>query len=227
MDITEDYAALSEQIRACTKCGLCATRHTVVVDRGDPTAKLMFIGEAPGASEDVTGEAFVGRAGALLDELLAEAGVKKFIIVNILKCRPPNNRFPGTHDAHHSADVIDECLPWLDQQLAIVQPKVVILVGGKAAANTVYRGRAMPKVGDIVHKRILSEDYPGIDIFGMYHTSYMLRLRNQDREQYDQIRTRTLDILRVAQKIIDGESSGMAPTRVARRPDKGEQLSFF
>jgi len=187
----------------------------------------MFIGEAPGANEDASGEAFVGRAGALLDELLDEAGVEKFIIVNVLKCRPPNNRFPGAHDAHHSASVVDQCLPWLDQQLGAIKPSVVILVGGKAAAHTVYRGRNMPRVGDIVHKRIVSEDYPGIDIFGMYHTSYMLRLKNQDREQYDQIRENTLDILRVAQKIIGGESSGMSPTRVARRPDKGEQLSFF
>jgi DNA polymerase len=187
----------------------------------------MFIGEAPGASEDATGEAFVGRAGALLDELLSEAGVEKFLIVNVLKCRPPNNKFPGDHESHHAASVVEQCLPWLDQQLEVVAPKVIILVGGKAAASTVYRGRPMPKVGELVHKRILSEDYPGIDIFGMYHTSYMLRLRNQDREQYDQIRERTLSILQVAQKIIDGESSGMAPTRVARRPDKGEQLSFF
>jgi len=223
----EDYATLAEEIRGCTKCGLCATRHKVVVDRGDPTAKLMFVGEAPGANEDASGEAFVGRAGALLDELLAEAGIEKFIVVNVLKCRPPNNRFPGDHGAHHSSDVIEKCLPWLDRQLEIVRPSVVILVGGKAAANTVYRGRVMPKVGDLVHKRILSEDYPGIDIFGMYHTSYMLRLRNQDREQYDEIRENTLRILRVAQKIIDGESSGMSPTRVSRRPDRGEQLNFF
>lgn len=187
----------------------------------------MFIGEAPGANEDAAGQAFIGRAGALLDELLRAAEVEKFIIVNVLKCRPPNNKFPGDHGSHHQIDVVDQCLPWLDRQLAVVAPRVVILVGGKAAANTVYRGRHMPKVGDLVHKRILSEDYPGIDIFGIYHTSYMLRLRNQDQEQYDQIRQRTLEIFQVAQKIIDGEPSGMAPTRVARRPDKGEQLNFF
>lgn len=223
----EAYAALSEQIRACTKCGLCATRHKVVVDRGDPTAKLMFIGEAPGANEDASGEAFVGRAGALLDELLAEANIKKFIITNILKCKPMNNKFPGDHDSHYNSSVVEECLPWLDRQLEIIKPSVIILVGGKAAAYTVYRGRNMPRVGDIVHKRIISEDYPGIDIFGMYHTSYMLRLKNQDRAQYDQIRASTIEILKSAQKIIDGESSGMAPTRVSRRLDKGEQLTFF
>jgi len=225
--MSDEYENLRAQCVKCTKCPLCATRHKVVFDRGTPDARLMLIGESPGANEDASGEAFVGRAGALLDELLAEAGVKKFIIVNILKCRPPNNRFPGDHGAHHNSDVVEKCLPWLDRQLEIVRPSVIILIGGKAAANTVYRGREMPRVGDLVHKRILSEDYPGIDIFGMYHTSYMLRLRNMNKMEYEEIRESTLEILRVAQKIIDGESSGMAPTRVARRPDRGEQLNFF
>lgn len=222
-----DYSELAEEIRACTKCGLCATRHSVVVDRGDPTSKLVFIGEAPGANEDAAGEAFVGRAGAHLDELLAEAGIEKFLIINVLKCRPPNNKFPGDSGSHHSIEVVDECLPWLDQQLAIVRPKVIVLVGGKAAANTVYRGRPMPKVGSIVHERILSEDYPDIDIFTMYHTAYMLRLRNQDPEMYAEIRENTLNIFRASKKIIAGESSGLSPLRVSRLADRGEQLNFF
>jgi len=223
----DDYDTLANQIRECTKCGLCATRHKVVVDRGDPTAKLMFISDTPGASEDATGEALVGRDGALLDEILAEAGVENFFIVNVLKCLPPNNKFPGDDGSYHPVDVVDLCLTWLDRQIALVQPKVIVLVGGKAASHTVYKGRHMPAVHDLVHRRILSEDYPGIDIFGMYHTSFMLRLKNQDLEEYEQIREQTLEILKIAQRIIDGESSGMSPTRVARRPDKGEQLNFF
>jgi DNA polymerase len=187
----------------------------------------MFIGEAPGANEDASGEAFVGRAGALLDELLAEAGVAKFLIVNVLKCRPPNNKFPGDSESYHPADVVEECLPWLDQQLAIVQPKAIILVGGKAASYTIYRGRPMPKVRDMLGKRIRSDDYPGIDIFGIYHTSYMLRLKNMNKAEYDQVREQTLKTLRAAQRAVNDDPVDMGTLHVSRRQDKGEQLSFF
>lgn len=227
MDQLESYNALAEEIRECTKCGLCATRHLVVVDRGDPSAEIVFIGEAPGASEDASGQAFVGRAGALLDELVAEAKVKKFLILNVLKCRPPNNKFPGDAEAYHQADVVKECLPWLDQQLGIVKPKAIILVGGKAAAYTIYRGRNMPRVGDMVGKRMRSVDYPEVEIFSMYHTSYMLRLRNMNRQDYETIRANTLETLRAAQKVADGESPGGSPIHVSRQVDRGEQLNFF
>jgi len=221
------YDELSKEMLHCTKCGLCTTRHTVVVDRGDPDARLMLIGESPGANEDATGQAFVGRAGTMLDELLAEVGIEKFLIVNVLKCRPPNNKFPGDAEAYHTSDVVAECLPWLDQQIGLVKPRVIILVGGKAASYTIYRGSRAPAVRDIVHRRLVSEDYPGIDIFGMYHTSYMLRLSNQDKALYESIREETLKLLQGAKRIIEGDSSGMSATHVARRPDKGDQLSFF
>lgn len=227
MGKSEDYAKLAEEIRDCTKCGLCATRHLVVVDRGDPSAELVFIGEAPGASEDATGQAFVGRAGAELDHLLEEAGVKKFLIINVLKCRPPNNKFPGDAESYHAADVVDECLPWLDKQLGVVKPKAIILVGGKAASHTIYRGRNMPRVGDIVGKRMRSADYPDVEIFGMYHTSYLLRLKNMRKDDYERIRTETLDTLRAAQTVVDGKSPGGSPVYVSRQIDKGEQLNFF
>lgn len=223
----DDYNKLAEQIRDCTKCPLCATRHLVVVDRGDPTAELVFIGEAPGASEDASGQAFVGRAGAELDRLLAEAGVEKFLIVNVLKCRPPNNKFPGDAESYHHAEVVQECLPWLDQQLGIVKPKAIILVGGKAAAHTIYRGRNMPRVGDMVGKRIRSTDYPDVEIFSMYHTSYMLRLKNMNKQDYEKVREGTLETLRAAQKVVDGESPGGSPVYVSRQVDKGDQLNFF
>ena len=227
MGQSEDYADLAKEMRECTKCGLCATRHLVVVDRGDPTAELMFIGESPGASEDATGQAFVGRAGAELDRLLSEAGIDKFLIINILKCVSPDNKFPGDGESYHSADVVDECLPWLDRQLEIVKPKVIVLVGGKAAEHTIYRGKNMPRVGDIVGKRLRSADYPDIEIFDMYHTSYLLRLKNMRRDEYDRLLGETVEMLRLVKKVIDGESPGGSPTYVSRQRDKGEQLNFF
>lgn len=227
MGLTEDYAELSEEIRGCTKCPLCATRHTVVVDRGDPTADLVFIGEAPGANEDASGQAFVGRAGKELDRLLAETGIEKFLILNVLKCRPPNNKFPGDAEAYHHAEVVDLCTPWLDQQIALVKPKVIILVGGKAAAYTIYRGRNMPRVGDIVGKRMRSADYPGVEIFGMYHTSYMLRLKNMNQMDYERVYQQTVETLQDAKRAINDEPIDTQITHVSRVSDKGEQLNFF
>lgn len=223
----DDYEKLAEEIRGCTMCGLCTTRNTVVVDRGDPTAKLMFIGEAPGGSDDVTGQALVGRPGAELDQLLEEAGVEKFIIVNILKCRPPRNKFPGDSESYHGAEVVDICTPWLDKQLALVKPKVIVLVGGKAAAHTIYRGREAPPVKNMVGKRMRSPDYPGVDIFGIYHPSYMLRLKRMNQADYDQIREDTIGLLRNAQSVVNDEPIDLAPVHVSRKSDKGEQLNFF
>lgn len=223
----QDYRTLSDEIRKCTKCLLCATRNFVVVDRGDPSSKLMLIGEGPGANEDATGEAFVGRAGIFLDELLRESGIKSFLAVNVLKCRPPNNKFPGDDGSHFGAEVVSECLPWLDQQIAIVQPRVIVMVGGKSASYTIYRGRKMPQLKEIVGKRIRSVDYAGIDLFMMYHPAYMLRLRNQDRLKFDEVRENTISLLRAAQSLIDGSTIDTPIVWVSRQPDTGEQLTFF
>jgi uracil-DNA glycosylase family 4 len=227
LTINDEYDALSEEIRGCTKCGLCATRHLVVVGRGDPTSRLVFIGEAPGANEDATGQAFVGKAGDLLDELLVEAEIKKFLIINVLKCRPPGNRFPGDNGSHHGPEVVDECTPWMDKQLAIVRPRAIVLVGGKAASRTIYRGRKMPAVKDMVGRWMRSDRYPGVELFAMYHTSYMLRIKNYDELQHDRIREETIEVLRNAQKVADGDLPIGTPLGVSERRDKGEQLNFF
>lgn len=227
LTIKDEYDALSEEIRGCTECGLCATRHTVVVDRGDPTSRLVFIGEAPGANEDASGQAFVGKAGDLLDELLVEAGIKSFLIINVLKCRPPHNRFPGDQGSHLGVEVVDECIPWMDKQLAIVRPRAIVLVGGKAASHTIYRGRRAPAMKEMVGKWMRSDRYPGIELFAMYHTSYMLRLKDYDEMRHDRIREETVEVLRNAQKVAEGDLPSGSPLGVSERRDKGEQLNFF
>lgn len=198
--MSDQYSSLSAEIRECAKCVLCSVRTNVVVDRGDPTAKFLLIGEAPGANEDATGSAFVGRAGAELDSLLKDAGVDKFLIINVIKCRPTDNKFPGDTGAYQPETVVAQCLPWLDRQIALVQPKVVVLVGGKAAAYTVFRHTKMPPVREIVGKKLLTNDYQDTPFFGMYHTSYLLRLRNIDRREYDRVREQTVELLRTAWK---------------------------
>jgi len=223
----EDYKKLSEQIRDCTKCGLCTTRHLVVVDRGDPSAEIVFISEAPGASEDATGQALVGKPGALLDKLITEAGVEKFLIMDVIKCRPPRNKFPGDEGSHHSIDAVEACLPWLDQQLALIKPKVIILIGGKAAEHTVFRGRNAPRVRDIVGKRMRSPDYPEVEIFGLYHMSFILRLKRMNLQDFDDLCAEVVETLRSAQKVVSGEPLDGPVIHVSRLEDKGEQLNFF
>lgn len=228
VSLLEEYKALSDRIRACTKCDLCASRHQVVVDRGNPEARLMFIGEAPGANEDAQGEAFVGRAGQLLDELLAEAGIQNFIIVNILKCRPPENKFPGDSGSQHKAEIVEECLPWLAAQISLIRPRAIILVGHKAATWTLYRGKTnVPLMKDIVGKWLQSSDYPNIDFFTMYHTSYLLRTQNADPDRAQKLRDDTINILQAARGVIAGDSPDGDPIRVSGCSPEPEQLKFF
>jgi uracil-DNA glycosylase len=125
-------AALHDEIRTHAGCGfeICANATNLVPGEGSDTAAVMLVGEAPGASEDKHGRPFVGRAGKLLDQLLAEAGLRRddVFITNVVKARPPGNRDPRADEvAHH--------LPWLEQQLALIKPNVVIPVGRHALAH--------------------------------------------------------------------------------------------
>ncbi len=124
--------ALHEEIRTHGGCGfeICETATHIVPGEGSHTADVMLVGEAPGASEDKQGRPFVGRSGKLLDELLAEAGLERadVFITNVVKARPPGNRDPKADEvAHH--------LPWLERQLALIEPRVVIPVGRHALAH--------------------------------------------------------------------------------------------
>jgi DNA polymerase len=113
---------------ACSQCGLSESRTHIVVDRGNPMSRVLIIGEAPGANEDYQGKAFVGRAGRLLDQLMMEIGFdtnRDGLIVNVVKCRPPDNRAP-------SQEEVDACFPFLKKQIDLVRPKVILLLGATA-----------------------------------------------------------------------------------------------
>jgi uracil-DNA glycosylase len=123
---------LHEEIRTHSGCGfeICQTATNIVPGEGNPTADVLLVGEAPGASEDKQGRPFVGRSGKLLDQLLAEAGLARddVFITNVVKARPPGNRDP-------KADEVAHYLPWLEQQLALIAPSVIIPVGRHALAH--------------------------------------------------------------------------------------------
>ncbi|MEM3579814.1 MAG: type-4 uracil-DNA glycosylase [Candidatus Bathyarchaeia archaeon] len=121
--------AVASEVKACTRCGLWRTRKNAVPGEGDPNAKVMFIGEAPGYWEDVKGKPFVGAAGKFLDSLLAEAGLlrSQVFIGNVLKCRPPGNREPAPAE-------IEACTPFLDRQIMAIKPKLVVTLGNYSTA---------------------------------------------------------------------------------------------
>lgn len=118
---------IAEQVKICTKCGLCKTRTSAVPGSGSPNAEIMFIGEGPGQNEDLKGEPFVGAAGKFLEELLQSIGMQRsdVFITNIVKCRPPGNRDPEPIE-------VATCYPYLEKQVALIHPKLIVLLGRHA-----------------------------------------------------------------------------------------------
>ena len=146
--LTGEFDALAAEIASCTRCPLATGRTQVVVGRGNPSADLMFVGEAPGAEEDRQGRPFVGRSGKLLDKLVAEEmdlTEDQFYVCNTTKCRPPGNRDP-------KPDELVTCRPFLERQIELMRPKVVVTLGRFAAQAllettegiTKLRGRSYP-----------------------------------------------------------------------------------
>ena len=144
------WEELEESIKGCQKCKLCKTRQNIVFGTGNKNAKLMFIGEGPGADEDRLGEPFVGRAGKLMNLAFETLGIdrKEVYIANVVKCRPPSNRNPEDDEA-------TACLNYLRNQVILVQPEVILLLGSVALKNilgkeygiTASRGKWVEKKG--------------------------------------------------------------------------------
>lgn len=124
MNIKQELEKIREDVLVCKKCSLYKTRNCPVIGEGNPQAKIMFIGEAPGAQEDKSGHPFCGASGKILDELLNSVGIKReeVYIANILKCRPPRNRDPQDSE-------IDICVPYLEKQIEAIKPKVICPLG--------------------------------------------------------------------------------------------------
>ena len=168
---TEALAELRTQVLACTKCPhLVAFRHSVVFGVGDPTAELMFVGEAPGADEDMQGEPFVGRAGELLTRIIETMGFQRssVFIANVLKCRPDIP--PGTSgNRQPTAAEMETCLPYLRQQIELIQPKVIVALGA-----TAMRG-LFGKVEPMKDMRGRWHSFGSIPVMATFHPSYLLR----------------------------------------------------
>lgn len=171
-----DWHDLTERMRSCVACAELAERRIQVVPgqcpggAGPAGAEILLLGEAPGATEDSTGLPFVGRSGALLDAVLAEAGLDRadVAVVNVLKCRPPDNRAPTRAEAA-------TCRPWLDRQLALVDPLLVVTLGLTAAVWALGRGITLGGVRGRLHP------YRGRQLLATYHPSAALRFGPKGR----------------------------------------------
>lgn len=175
-----DWSALREAVAGCTRCPLHESRTQTVFGVGNPDASWMIVGEAPGAEEDRRGEPFVGRAGKLLDEMLRAVGHDRdsVFIANILKCRPPSNRDPN---AEESA----ECRGYLEQQIELVQPKIILAVGRIAAQLLLATDSPVGRLRGSRHQ------LGGTPLVVTYHPAYLLRSPSQKRKAWDDLRLAT------------------------------------
>ena len=172
-----DWEALEAAVSGCRRCGLCETRTQTVFGNGSRQARLMVIGEAPGAEEDRQGEPFVGRAGLLLNSMLHAAGFERgdVYVANILKCRPPNNRDPGDAEA-------ESCLPYLRRQIELVSPDVILCVGRIAAQRLLGREDALARMRGRAHA------VAGVPVVVTYHPAYLLRSPGEKRKAWADLR---------------------------------------
>lgn len=168
---------LQAQVAACRACGLCETRTQTVFMDGAPDARVMFVGEAPGADEDRQGVPFVGRAGQLLTDII-EKGMKlsrsDVAIANVLKCRPPGNRDP---EATEKA----LCTPFLDRQIELVDPEVIIPLGRHASNHLLGTQETMGRLRGRVH------ELNGRRVVPTYHPSYLLRTPSDKKRAWEDI----------------------------------------
>jgi DNA polymerase len=169
--------AVAERIRTTYCCALCPGRVNAVPGEGNPQARLVCVGEGPGATEDAQGRPFVGQAGQLLDSILQAIDVPRetVYITNIVKCRPPQNRKP-------LPDEIAACIPYLHRQLALIRPKVILALGGTAGEALLGVKKSLGELRGKVHT------YNGIPLVVTYHPAALLRNPNWKKPTWDDVR---------------------------------------
>jgi len=163
-DSAAGLAAIRKRLGDCRRCKLHEGRTNIVFGVGHPRARLMFVGEAPGADEDAQGEPFVGRAGKKLDEMIRAIGLEReqVYIANIIKCRPPRNRDP-------QPDEVGTCSPFLFEQIATIRPRVIVALGSPAAKTLLETSTGITRLRGVWH------EYAGIPVMPTFHPAYLLR----------------------------------------------------
>ena len=177
--LSKSYQSLEEivaDIRVCTKCSLHESRTNTVPGIGTPQAKLIFVGEGPGAHEGLQGVPFVGRAGNLLTQMILEMGLSReqVFITNIVKCRPPNNRNPLSSE-------ILACEPYLQEQLRLISPRIICTLGSPAAKTLLGIQESITNI------RGKWFTYEGIKLMPTFHPAYLLRSPSKKRQAWEDL----------------------------------------
>jgi len=182
-----NLAEVADMVHGCTKCRLCDRRQHAVPGEGPDTARLVVVGEGPGAKEDETGRPFVGRAGELLTEILKAIDLprERVFICNIVKCRPPENRKP-------LQDEIDACVPYLYRQLELIRPAVILAMGGTAAETLLQTKQSLGALRGRIHV------FRGTPLVVTYHPAALLRNPNWKKPTWDDVR--------IARQLVDRRS---------------------
>ncbi len=177
-DLVPDWTELQASVAGCTRCPLHKSRTQTVFGVGNRHADWMIIGEAPGAEEDRRGEPFVGRAGKLLDEMLRAVGLDRstVFITNILKCRPPSNRDPA-------ADEAAACRDYLERQIELIKPRLVLAVGRIAAQQLLHTDSPLGRLRGRAH----SLNSGQVPLVVTYHPAYLLRSPSQKRKVWEDL----------------------------------------
>jgi DNA polymerase len=178
--VPADWSGLRDMVQACRRCKLCETRTQTVFGTGAQGAPLMVVGEAPGADEDAQGDPFVGRAGKLLDEMLASIGRSRrenVYIANTVKCRPPGNRDP-------EVDEVEACRPYLDQQIDLVKPRLIVALGRVAAQRLLATDVPLARLRGPVHHYGQAQT----PLLITYHPAYLLRSPREKAKSWEDLK---------------------------------------
>ena len=176
-ETTETFERIHAEIGDCTRCPLHQERTHVVHTEGNRKARLMFVGEAPGADEDAQARPFVGRAGQLLTKIIEAIGMKRedVLIGNVNRCRPPGNRAPMPDEAA-------TCKPFLLREIAVAQPEVIVVLGNTATENLLDTREGITRI------RGTFQDYQGIKVMPTFHPAYLLRDPSKKRETWEDLK---------------------------------------
>ncbi len=177
-NVGRELDKIAQDVCKCCQCGLGETRTKGVPGEGAPNADIVFVGEAPGADEDAQGRPFVGRAGQLLEKIINAMGLQRgdVFICNILKCRPPGNRDPKPEE-------ITKCLPFLQKQLELIQPEIIVALGAHAAKTLLGTNEAIGRLRGRFHEYYTSPEAEPIKLMATYHPAYLLRNYSPDNRR--------------------------------------------
>ena len=171
----KELEKIADEVRKCRKCELGSLRKNAVPGEGNPAAQIVFVGEGPGADEDIQGRPFVGRAGQLLDKIIKAMGLERsdVYICNIIKCRPPENRDPKPEE-------IISCMPYLQRQLELINPKIIVALGAHAARSLLNNNKPIGQLRGQFHEYYPCLGRLAIKLMATFHPAYLLRNYSDD-----------------------------------------------